>query len=137
MSNVIIISGISGSGKTTFAETLAIGRDATICTADDYFMVNGEYQFDFRKLSDAHQFCQEKFQKALDEKREWVIVNNTNTSQKAVDPYLEMAKNAGYMVHWIFMAPHHGHSNVHGVPPEAIERQTQQVVSLYGVIHGR
>ena len=63
---LIIMRGIPGSGKTTLArkiEDLAMrsGYKITgICSADDYFVKNGKYVFDGKKLGEAHKFCQSK-----------------------------------------------------------------------------
>ncbi|MEG1581928.1 MAG: hypothetical protein RR334_02065, partial [Clostridia bacterium] len=69
MKKIIIIRGISGSGKTTFAIKLKSlfaerGEDCEICEADDYFTgTDGQYNFNPNLLSQAHNACYSKFVK--------------------------------------------------------------------------
>lgn len=54
MREVIILSGISGSGKSTYADefcrTKYEGKYVCRVSADDYFMVAGSYNFDPEKV---------------------------------------------------------------------------------------
>jgi uridine kinase len=51
-----IVRGLAGSGKTTVANLLVSGLQASpeIISADDYFYSDGEYKFDRTKLGEAH-----------------------------------------------------------------------------------
>ena len=131
MKTVLIISGISGSGKTTLAETLG----GTICTADDFFMVDGEYLFDPSKLGEAHGACFQKFKEALDREDPLVIMNNTTTHEDHAKPYVVAAQKAGYTVHWVVALPHHSGENVHGVPDSVLDKQALNIVSMVNRVH--
>jgi len=55
--------GIPGSGKSTTAKKLA-GETGKIHSTDNYFMVDGVYQFNPKNLSENHEanfkaFCQD------------------------------------------------------------------------------
>lgn len=52
--HLILVRGLPGSGKSTFAH--AIWNNYAICEADQYFInkETGEYVFDGSKIKDAH-----------------------------------------------------------------------------------
>lgn len=81
--------GYPGSGKSTKAKELAERFDAVICSADDYFMKDGNYKFNVSKLKDAHQQCQDKALNAINSGKN-VIVDNTNLTIYNVVPYIDM-----------------------------------------------
>jgi len=84
MNQVIVLSGASGSGKSTFAKQL----NGRIVSADSYFMKNGAYQFNPAELSNAHAHCFRMFIEHLQNKKEKVIVDNTNTTVEEISPYM-------------------------------------------------
>lgn len=85
MKKVIIMRGLPGSGKSyhakeLFQEAVDSGKTAIICSADDYFMVNGVYTFNSSELKNAHQTCRNLFLKHIEEGlTDLIIVDNTNT----------------------------------------------------------
>ena len=50
---LILVRGIPGSGKSTFAKSLG----GTHFETDKFFMVDGEYKFDGTKIKEAHKWC--------------------------------------------------------------------------------
>ena len=54
--NLILVRGVSGSGKSTFAEEFLFPISLLISN-DDFFMVDGEYQFNSELLSENHLKC--------------------------------------------------------------------------------
>jgi predicted kinase len=124
---VYIMRGIPGSGKSTKAREISQRHGgAPICSADDYFMVGGEYRFDVKQLSNAHATCFDCFKSALDSGEPAVIVDNTHTRKWEYEKYVDAAREAGYRVE-IVEIPHidpelAAERNTHGVPQEAIER---------------
>ena len=118
---VIIMSGVPGSGKSTFTKGL---EKPVICSADNYFMKNGEYQFDVSKLAQAHGECLRVFTHALLEKSELVVVDNTNTTVLEIAPYYALAAAYGYHVKLVTVncEPETAFArNVHGVPLQGIK----------------
>jgi len=134
---VIIMSGISGSGKSTEARRIARedynGGEGTgnvvICSADDYFLQlgSGEYKFDPRLLSQAHEECLMRFMQALDKvwRPKAIIVDNTNLTAIEMTPYVAIAAAYGCEVEIVTLIcdPKIACSrNVHGVPLRSVER---------------
>jgi predicted kinase len=80
MSIVIILRGLPGSGKSSFAKVIEeeAPKDTAIVSADNYFYKGGIYTFDPTKIGEAHEQCRKAFASAIDKKK-IVIVDNTNT----------------------------------------------------------
>lgn len=95
MSQLIIVRGLPGSGKTTFAKALAQKhfQKAALFAADDFFMEGDTYAFDGARLGEAHGWCQRKTLEALQNSTN-VIVHNTFVTSKEFDPYLAMVTQA-------------------------------------------
>lgn len=115
---LFIIRGIPGSGKSTFANLIA----DKVCTADDYYMVNGEYQFDINKIHDAHQWCQRKCAHYMRIGVPKLAVANTSTKESEVDVYMKLAEKYNYTVFSIIMENRHGGETIHNVPKETIQK---------------
>jgi tRNA uridine 5-carbamoylmethylation protein Kti12 len=136
---VMVLSGCSGSGKSTFAlelgEVVASNTIITIVSADSFFVQEDEsYAFDPAKLGEAHGACFRAFMKAVMRPvDEWsndiVIVDNTNTSIGEITPYWLAGQAYGWDVAIVRMAvPEWGVSaaaarNVHGVSEEIVRSQ--------------
>lgn len=129
MKTVIILRGVSGCGKTTFAKSL-VDSNTVICTADDYFVNNyGQYEFLAALIHEAHKCCKEKFLKAIAVEAPRIIVANTNTTQKEFEFYEENGKNAGYRVFSVIIENRHGNTDIHNVPDKTKDRQKQNILN--------
>ena len=133
LKKLIIVRGIPGSGKTTFAEflfdNLEIDVDAACLAADDYFYDDeGVYHFDANKLHMAHLHCQQTVENNMvmhgtrEQVQSVIIVHNTSTTPKELKPYLELAKKYGYEVTSLIVENRHGNENVHSVPEEVLTK---------------
>ncbi|MEG1009867.1 MAG: AAA family ATPase [Clostridia bacterium] len=123
MKTLFILRGLPGSGKTTLANTIvSLHKDAVAYAADDYFMDNGEYKFDAKKLNEAHLSCKNHVAKAMYSGVSAIIVHNTNTTEEELKPYFDMAKVHGYMVHSLIVENRSNTSNVHGVNDTIIDK---------------
>ena len=120
---VYIMRGLPGSGKSSWVEN-NLGLNP-ICSADNFFMVDGEYQFDPAKLPEAHKACLRSFVTFFD--RDFVgdvIVDNTNMQLWELSPYLAFAEMRGHTVELINIqcpVDIDAARNTHGVPREAIK----------------
>jgi len=123
--NLILLRGVSGAGKSTVAELFI---DATIISTDDFFMVDGEYQFDANSLVENHLKCTAKAELAMntahaEDAMHTLIVHNTFTKNWEMQPYLVLADKYGYMVHTLIVENRHGSESIHDVPKPAVDAQ--------------
>lgn len=133
-----ILSGLSGSGKSTYTSHCCGG--AKVQSADTFFMVNGEYRFDVSKLSQAHGACFKGTIEALQNGESHVVVDNTNTSNEEIAPYVLAGQAFGYEVEIVTLIAPKGMSeedyiaecakrNAHGVPAAGIAAQAQRIAN--------
>lgn len=117
---IIIIRGISGCGKSTFAKTLG----GFHFEADMYFIdpVTGEYNFDPSKIKLAHQWCQDSVKSSMTLNHDKIVVSNTFTQEWEMQPYFDLAKKYNYKVFTIIIENRHGGKNTHNVPDETLEK---------------
>lgn len=95
---VIILRGISGCGKSTWAKQHAL-TDTVVVSADHFFIQpDGSYAFDQSKLNEAHIVCFRNFLDAIETKALTIIVDNTNIHRWEFQPYLIAAQARGYEV---------------------------------------
>lgn len=97
-----IMRGIPGSGKSTWVGNIVRfyedrHKSVLVCSADHYHIVNGEYRFDPKNVTKAHNSCLKTF---LYEGRlkDVVIVDNTNISAWEISPYYRLAEMFEYKV---------------------------------------
>lgn len=132
---VIILRGISGSGKSRLATLLSsedfhishgavakVVPEPTMATeytkslwgsfrsrehklrkisADDYFMINGEYKFDPKYLGAAHTACLREFHQHISDPKAAIIVDNTNCTLAEFVPYAALANAFNHELHII------------------------------------
>lgn len=130
MNTAIIMRGIPGSGKSTFARELAEGKHAVICSTDDYFVKDGTYARDISKLAKYHEQNLERFIESLKDGVPLVICDNTNVRRDHYSAYVRFAEHYDYRVAIVTM-PHPrpetaAARNIHGVSREHIERLLSQ-----------
>jgi predicted kinase len=119
---VIIVRGVSGVGKSTFANIVA--EPKVICTADDYFEQGGGYNFDPTKLGAAHKQSMDKFDKALENPNiANIVVANTNIKPSDYKYYEDKANVVGAKIIYVVLEKRHNNPNVHSVPDHVLQRQ--------------
>lgn len=118
MKELYLLRGLPGSGKSTLAKSLA----GCHVEADMYFMKGDEYKFDASKLSEAHNFCQNRAASYMYTNWPRVVVSNTFTQEWEMEAYYELAKKYGYTVFSLVVENRHGGVNKHNVPEEALQR---------------
>lgn len=125
---LFIFRGVPGCGKSTLGEVLSEGK-YPVCTADDYFMENGQYKFDPNKLHFAHKSCQNKCENSMQMGVEKVFVANTATTEKELKPYYDLAEKYGYLVFSLVIENRHGGKNEHNVPEEKVKQMEERLKS--------
>lgn len=112
---LILVRGIPGSGKSTFAEGVKYDEGYIHLEADMYFIRDdGTYRWDPSKVKEAHQWCQDTTRILLNNDYD-VVVSNTFTRLWEMRPYLEMTND----VHVVRMLGQYG--NIHNVPEEKVK----------------
>ena len=124
--NLILVRGISGSGKSTFAEEFLYPISLIIST-DDFFMINGEYQFDPNLLAENHVKCLKSVESEMESPQQDIcpniVVHNTFTQAWEMEPYKELANKYGYNFYTIIVENRHKSSSIHDVPEHIISKQ--------------
>lgn len=128
---LFIIRGLPGSGKTTAANLLAdrlIDENSNWvnASADDYFMINGKYKFDVKKLGESHKYCQNIVRNAMKKGDFKVFVSNTNTTKKELKDYYKLADEYGYSVISLIVENRHNGNSIHNVPEKTIEKMKKR-----------
>ncbi len=131
MKTAYIMRGLPGAGKSsivTSLECIGLG-DACWCSADNFFMKDGKYQWYAAGLKQAHQECRDYFHRACKAGAQLVVCDNTNIKHADYKYYIQTAKEFGYQVVVITVGQFDKESlklyaerNSHGVPLETIER---------------
>lgn len=117
-----LVRGLPGSGKSTFAQTLAEALGATHLEADQYFTnEEGEYFWVPELVHRAHKWC-ENYALISFREGETIVVSNTFTREKEMKPYLDMAEFYGYDVTTLIVENRHGNVSVHDVPEETMTK---------------
>lgn len=98
---VIIMRGIPGSGKSTWAKDFIAAqqsKDWLVVSADHYHMVGSTYRYDPKNAGAAHAQCLRNFMTAVMERGNYtgsdidgVIVDNTNTTAWEIAPYYALS----------------------------------------------
>ena len=117
MKTLFLLRGLPGSGKSTLSKQIA-----NVCIeADQFFMKDGEYQFDPTRLKDAHEWCRSSCESAMGYGLK-IAVSNTFTQEWEMKPYYELAKKNGYTVFSLIVENRHEGVNEHNVPQEVLDK---------------
>jgi len=129
---MVIVRGLPGSGKSTFATSVACevypgsmrqGMISGVFETDKFFIDSqtGEYKFERDMCEYAHNWnVAEVYRFCRDYPEVPCIVANTFTTEQEIKPYRNIANIFNRKV--IVVSMQTSHQNVHGVPPEIIEK---------------
>ena len=134
---IIINRAVPRSGKTTITRHItqslqSVGLQVVNHSTDDFFMNDGRYCFDIKKLNEYHQRNLKNFVKDLKKGTDIVICDNTNLQPWQTEPYTKNARKYGYKIIFLNLTPRELHKHVqaqlvtpekpdaHGVPEERL-----------------
>ena len=129
-----LIRGVPGSGKTTLGlKLLAEGSVTAHFEADMWFTDdNGRYNYDRRRIGLAHKWCQQQTLEAI-KRGESVVVCNTFTRPKELEPYFDMADRHGVKV--VVIRTTGNYANIHDVPQDVVSSMRARIKDIPGEIH--
>lgn len=128
-----LIRGIPGSGKSSYASTLILTEQADVhLEADMYHMKKGVYQFDTNAIYDAHAWCRQTTNIFLNNKLN-VVVSNTFTRKKELQPYLDMAKELDIQA--LVCRCTGNYKNIHNVPADVMIKMKSRFEDIEGEIY--
>lgn len=128
MKKMFIMRGLPGSGKSFLAKTISKENNAKIFSTDDFFMMDGKYNWNPGKLPAAHQWNQKRVEdEAISGFN--MVIDNTNLSKRDIKPYAEIAAKYGYEMEfvesnssWALDPEELAQKNSHGVPLDTIKK---------------
>ena len=138
MSQIILLRGVSGSGKSRQAQEFRAHEDDIVVSTDDYFTDEyGVYNFEYSELGMAHGSTRQRVLAAMEADIDTIVVDNTNTRWWEMMPYLEMAKKHSYDVRTVMVGSlkpealeEYAERSKHGIPLEIIQRQAEHFEKL-------
>jgi hypothetical protein len=95
---LVITRGPSGSGKSTMVEQLSSELNAPVFSSDNFFMINGKYQYEPNLIGRAHAWNEREVEKAMMKGVPALILDNTNTALWMMKNYVVLAQKHGYQV---------------------------------------
>ncbi len=159
---VIILRGTSGSGKSHLAEIIQRGGSETtlnrgtpsssycvelymaafrakkpvnVVSSDYFHMVNGEYKFDKKNLTTAHQACLREFVKLVPDNQSIIVVDNTNCSIAETVVYTSLASAFAHEIQIVTLLTDPmvaWRRNKHEVPFSTIAKQAYELQASIG-----
>ena len=117
---LILVRGLPGSGKTTYAKAIARDTpDSDHIEADWFFCQNWGYEFEPAKLKYAHDWCRGETSIVL-QGGYTAIVSNTFTQMWDMDKYIQLAVDFGVELEVVEIKTQF--NNIHGVPEEKLQQ---------------
>ena len=129
----IVLRGLPGSGKSTFAKRLAAEHGYLHLEADQHFMVNGTYRFDPPRLADAHAVVARDVLAAL-QAGQRVVVANTHVRLWEMAAVVGAAQLSGRTI--CFVECQGAWPNVHGLTEAVLAAMRQRREQLPAVFDG-
>ena len=131
MVKLAIIRGIPGSGKSTAAKKLAAKYNLEHFENDEYLMKDGKYIWTPIAAKNAAKQCFNDTINALKSGKS-VVVSNTFITKRAIDNYVNAAKQIGVDVK-VFRATGN-FQNIHDVPSDTLKSMKEHFEDYPGEI---
>lgn len=136
---MILLRGLPGSGKSTKVEQLvaslrARGRgNPVVFSADHYFQTPSGYQYDVKKIGEAHNWAYKNAEAAALAFQSPILIDNTNTEEFEILNYYNLAYHNWYKFYvlepdteWAFDVKELARRTRHNVPVEKIARMLRR-----------
>jgi predicted kinase len=133
MKTLILLRGLPGAGKSTFAKMLVGEKDYLHKEADMFFVDReGNYNFEPEKLKAAHLWCREEVEFLMKHDHPLIVVSNTFTQEWEMSDYFAYAEKHGYRIVSLIVENRHFGNSIHEVPMEKIRQMEDRFdVTLY------
>lgn len=129
---LVILRGLPGAGKTALANQITKDH-GVVFSSDDYFMEDGVYKFQSKKLKDSHIWNQGRTREAMENGERLIVIDNTNVRKWEAKKYVKLGIEYRYKVvfkevdtPWKFDVDELIRRDKHGVPKSVIERMRDQ-----------
>ena len=122
--DLYLLRGVSGSGKTTAAAHLCSKTDdGVLIGEDDWFYVDGEYDFEMSELDRAFYDALSRVEEAMSVEQNPIFVHGVFVEGWHLNILASLCEEWGYNFHSLVVENRHGNSSVHDVPTEDTQRQ--------------
>jgi len=74
----------------------------------------------------SHDWCQRKCRRFMKKQAERIVVANTSTTERELQPYYDLARQFGYTTYSIVIENRHGGKNIHSVPDATLEKMVSR-----------
>lgn len=128
---LILMVGVSGSGKTTWVRENLGHLSPTVCAADDFCVdLDGKWCWSHETVLAAHSVCKRRFNESIAAQHPLIVVDNQNLMAQHRQHYLDWARKHGYQCFLLVMdcdLTAAFERNTHGVTKNGILRQHQRL----------
>jgi predicted kinase len=121
VNHLYLIRGLPGSGKSTFAATLAQSLDCPHYEHDQYlYTEEGEYLWTEGRMAFAYRQCLLDTESVMLLGSD-VVVSNVFPKGKSMRSYRKLAEQYGYRITYIVVENRRGGVNIHDVPANVLD----------------
>lgn len=127
MNSLILLRGLPGAGKSTFAKELSEDGKYPVFSVDDYFTSkSGDYKFEFDKNHLAYKQCEENAQNAMQNGIPKIFIDNVFSLEWEMEPYFKLASAFNYRLFVVTVENRHKGQNIHMVSGEQIQKMAEK-----------